>query len=146
MPSWSVALVAATSLHAGFQLTVTLLVYPALARVAPEAFVEAHGRHSRAIVPLVGLVYAVVVGTALGAVVTDPGSVLAWLTAVASAGALLVTALRAAPLHGRLGRLGRQGPEPGLLRSLLAADRLRTLLALVAAVAAVAAAGHALAP
>ena len=146
MPSWSVALVAATSLHAGFQLTVTLLVYPALARVAPEAFVEAHGRHSRAIVPLVGLVDAVVVGTALGAVVTDTGSVLAWLTAVASAGALLVTALRAAPLHGRLGRLGRlgrQGPEPGLLRSLLAADRLRTLLALVAAVAA---AGHALAP
>ena len=78
MPSWSVALVAATSLHAGFQLTVTLLVYPALARVAPERFAEAHGRHSRAIVPLVGLVYAAVVVTALGVLVTDPDAVLGW--------------------------------------------------------------------
>ena len=140
MPSWSVALVAATSLHAGFQLTVTLLVYPTLVRVAPEAFAEAHDRHSRGIVPLVALVYAAVVGTALGDVLTDPDSVRAWLAALASAGALLVTAVRAAPLHDRL---GRRGPEPGLLRSLLSADRLRTLLALVAAAAA---AGHALAP
>ena len=137
MPSWSVALVAATSLHLGFQLTVTVLVYPALSRVAPAAFAEAHDRHSRAIVPLVGLVYAAVVVTALGVVVTDPASVLAWLAGVASAGALLVTALRAAPLHGRL---GREGPGPDLLGPLLRADRLRTACAVLAVVASV---GHA---
>ena len=135
MPSWSVALVAATSLHAGFQLTVTLLVYPALTRVAPAAFAAAHDRHSRAIVPLVGLVYAAVVVTALGVVVTDPGSALGWTAAVASAGALLVTALRAAPLHGRL---GRRGPEPDLLAALLRADRVRTACAVLAVAAAVA--------
>ena len=140
MPSWSVALVAATSLHAGFQLTVTLLVYPALARVAPAGFADAHGRHSRAIVPLVGLVYAAVVVTALGVVVTDPRSVLGWTAAVTSAGALLVTALRAAPLHGRL---GRQGPEPALVAALLRADRVRTACAVLAVLAAVA---HALRP
>lgn len=49
-----------------------------------------------------------------------------------------MTAVRAAPLHGRLAR----GPEPELLRALVRADRARTVLALVAALAA---AGHALA-
>lgn len=134
MASWSVALAAATSLHAGFQLTVTLLVYPALARVAPATFAEAHDRHSRAIVPLVGVVYAAVVVTALGVVVTDPRSALGWAAAVASAGALLVTALRAAPLHGRL---GRRGPEPDLVAALLRADRVRTACAVLAVAAAV---------
>ena len=133
--SWSVVLVAATFLHAGFQLTVTTLAYPALAQLARPDFAHAHAAHSRAIVPLVALVHAAVVASSLGAVVSDPGSVLAWSAAVASAVALLVTALRAAPLHGRLGRLG---PEPDLLRSLLRADRVRTGFALLAAAAALA--------
>ncbi len=138
MTSWAVLLVAATALHAGFQLTVATLTYPALARVARTArpdFARAHADHSRAIVPLVALVYAAVVVASLGAVLASPASVLAWSAGVASAGALLVTALRAAPLHGRLGRLG---PEPDLVRSLLRADRVRTLFALLAAAAAVA--------
>jgi hypothetical protein len=59
--------------------------------------------------------------------------VAAWLAALATAAALLATALRAAPLHGRL---GRQGPEPDLLAALLRADRVRTAAALVAVVAA----------
>ena len=39
---WVVALLAATAAHAGFQATVTLLVYPALARVAAADFASAH--------------------------------------------------------------------------------------------------------
>jgi len=132
---WLVALVAATGLHAGFQLTVTTLAYPALARVSRPEFSRAHDAHSRAIVPLVALVYAAVVVASVGAVLATPGSVLAWSAGAASAVALLVTALRAAPLHGRLGRLG---PEPGLVRSLLLADRLRTVVALLAFAAAIA--------
>ena len=137
MAFWSVVLVAASSVHLGFQLTVTLLVYPALVRVAPDGFTRAHAAHSRAIVPLVAVVYGLVVVASLGAVVADHTSALAWAAGVASAAALLVTALRAAPLHGRL---GRRGPEPELLRSLVRADRVRTAFALLAAVAAV---GHA---
>ena len=133
MPFWSVALVAATSVHAGFQLTVTLLVYPALARVAPAEFTGAHARHSRAIVPLVGLVYGAALVAAVGAVVAAPQSGAAWLAALATGGAFGVTAFRAAPLHGRL---GRRGPEATLVRALLRADRVRTLLALLAVVAA----------
>jgi hypothetical protein len=139
MAFWSVALVAATGVHAGFQLTVTALAYPALARVARPEFPRAHADHSRAIVPLVALVYGAVVVTSLGAVVDVPTSVLAWSAGTASAVAVLVTALRAAPLHGRLGRLG---PEPDLVRSLLLADRVRTLFALLAVVAALAHALH----
>ncbi|HEY0237916.1 MAG TPA: hypothetical protein VGC37_04665 [Friedmanniella sp.] len=139
MTFWAVVLVVATSVHAGFQLTVTALVYPALARVAPPDFARAHEVHSRAIVPLVALVYGAVVVAGVGAVATDPGSVLAWLAGVASAVALGVTAFRAAPLHRRL---GRRGAEPALLCSLQRADRVRTLGAVLALVAAVA---HALA-
>ena len=132
---WPVALVGATCLHAGFQLTVTLLVYPALARVGAAGFARAHDLHSRGIVPLVGLVYSLVVVAALGTVVTRPTSLLAWAAGAASAVALGTTAVRAAPLHGRL---GQHGPEPALLRSLLRADRVRTVAAVLAVVPAVA--------
>jgi hypothetical protein len=83
-------------------------------------------------------VYGPVVATSVGAVLAAPTAVLAWSAAATTGVALLVTALRAAPLHGRLGRIG---PEPHLVRSLLRADRVRTLFALLAVAAAV---GHAL--
>ena len=134
MTSWSVALLVATSFHAGFQLTVTTLVYPALGRLGSADFARGHAAHSRAVVPLVALVYGVVVVASLGAVVTAPGSVTAWASGAASALALLVTALRAAPLHGRL---GQRGSEPDLLRALVRADRVRTAFALLATVVAV---------
>jgi hypothetical protein len=133
VPSWSVVLVATTSLHAAFQLTVSVLVYPALVRVAAGAFARAHADHSRSIVPLVALVYSAALVGAGGAVCAAPTSVAAWLAALATGSALLATALRAAPLHGRL---GRQGSEPDLLAALLRADRVRTAAALVAVVAA----------
>lgn len=135
MGLWPVLLVAATALHAGFQLTVTLLTYPALVDVAHDRFARAHTVHSRRIVPLVGVVYSVLAVACLGALVTAPGSVPVWVAAAASVTAVLVTALRAAPLHGRLGRVG---PEPALLTALVRADRVRTATALVALVAAVA--------
>ncbi len=137
MPSVSVVLVAATSLHAGFQLTVTLLVYPALAAVARPDFAQAHARHSRTIVPLVGVVYGAGIVAAVGALLVTPSSALVWSSAAATAVALATTAFRAAPLHARLGRLG---PGPALLAALLRADRMRTAAALVAAAAAIAAA------
>ena len=135
MPFWSVVLLAATGVHAGFSVTVTRLVYPALLRVAPAGFARAHTTHSRTIVPVVGLVYGAVLVAVVGAVASDPVSRSAWLAAGASLAAVLVTALRAAPLHSRL---GRRGPEPALVRSLVRADRVRTLAALLALVAAVA--------
>jgi hypothetical protein len=55
--AWTAALLASTALHAGFQLTVTLVIYAALAGVQPDQWVAAHARHSRRITPPVALVY-----------------------------------------------------------------------------------------
>jgi hypothetical protein len=131
----SVALVGAAALHLGFQLSVTLLVYPALARVPAPDWAAAHAAHSRAITPLVVVVYGALVlacGWALVARWPD-----AWtLVAVAGAGlSFLATALVAAPTHGRLAA----GRDEGLIRRLLAADRVRAVGALVCCAAAVAA-------
>ena len=122
------ALLGAAGLHAGFQLTVSTLVYPALARVDASRWADAHDRHSRAVTPLVGVVYLLLLGTGAWALATLP--LTAWLvTAAAGAGlALATTAFVAAPLHGRL---GREGPAPGLVRRLLVADRVRSAGALV---------------
>lgn len=128
---WESALVAATAVHAGFQLSVTTLVYPALGEVAPDAWTAAHARHSRRIVPLVGLVYGAVVVTSAGCAFTRP-SVPTLAAAAASAGALATTALVAAPLHGRLTPIR----DPELFARLLSADRWRSRLALVALAAA----------
>ena len=45
--AWTVALLVSTALHAGFQLTVTFVVYPGLADVQPDRWPVAHARHSR---------------------------------------------------------------------------------------------------
>jgi hypothetical protein len=66
-------LLAAAALHAGFQLTVTAIVYPALASTPVDDWAEAHDRHSRRITPVVAVVYgAAVVACALAAT-ADPG-------------------------------------------------------------------------
>jgi len=134
---WPALLLAATGLHAGFQATVTLLVYPALAEVRPERWHDAHDRHSRRIVPIVGVVYVALLVTGVGAVAGDPSSVLLWVAALSSAAAVLVTATAAAPLHGRLG----SGRDAALVARLLVVDRLRcgcAVLGFAAAVLAVA--------
>lgn len=129
---WDTALVAATAVHAGFQLTVTWLAYPALGDVAGPSWSAAHAAHSRRIVPLVGVIYLAVVVTAVGAVVVRP-DLPHLVAAAASAVVLVLTAGVAAPVHGRL------GPErdPWLFARLLRVDRLRGLFALVALAAAV---------
>ena len=114
-----VALVAAAGLHLGFQLTVTLVVYPALVR-APD-WEQAHPAHTRAITPVVVLVYGALVlagGWALVTTWPDPWVLLA---AAGAALSLLATALVAGPAHGRLG----SGRDQALLDRLLVADRVR---------------------
>lgn len=132
--AWAIAWLVATGLHAGFQLTVTLVVYPAFRRVPAAAWTDFHAGHSRGIAPLVGVLYGGLLVTGGGALVTGPLDV-ALVVAVAGVGlALATTALVAAPTHGRLGA----GPDPALLRRLLTADAVRTLGALVGLVGAVA--------
>lgn len=133
---WPVALLAATGLHAGFQATVTVLVYPALARVRAEDWSVAHDAHSRTITPLVAVVYGAAVVASTGSVRRSPGSVGVRVAALGTAGAVLVTAAVAAPTHGRLGR----GRTPQLVTRLLVADRVRLGCAVLAFAGAVAAA------
>lgn len=127
------AFAVAAALHAGFQVTVTALVYPTLAGRSDADWRAAHDRHSRAISPLVGAVYLLVLAAGGWLVAGRPGP-LGWVALAATAGALLVTAALAAPLHGRLA-----DRDPALVRRLLVVDRLRCAAAVVGAVAASAA-------
>ncbi len=125
------ALLTVTALHLGFQATVTTLVYPALARVPAQQWQSAHQAHSRAITPIVAVIYG---GLALAcgwALLSGPG---AWtLTAVAAVAVTVVlTATVAAPAHARLGA----GHDQRELVLLLRIDRLRTVAAALALTAA----------
>lgn len=139
-----VALAVASALHLGFQLTVTMVVYPALARVDDAGWSAAHSRHSRAITPLVVLVYGTLVlaGTwAVSALARGDGgaglggqtAVWVWLSVVGALLAMLTTAFVEAPLHGRLGR----GRDQALVDRLLRGDRVRTVGAVLSCVGAV---------
>jgi hypothetical protein len=123
-----VVLVAASAVHLGFQLTVTMVVYPALARVDGAHWAETHARHGRAITPLVVMAYGALVlsgAWALAARWPDAWVVLSLLGAAVS---MLTTALVAAPAHGRLAT----GLDPVVMQRLLRADRLRAAGAVVA--------------
>lgn len=129
-------LVVAAAVHAGFQLAVSTLVYPALADEPPDRFAAAHRAHSRRITPLVTLVYAGVIGSAAPVLAPDRGGrpePAAIMALAAQAVALGTTALVAAPLHGRLGR-ARTDDD---LRRLRRADLVRTTAAVVGLAAAV---------
>lgn len=121
-------LAAATALHAGFQLAVTVLVYPALAAVPSESWCDRHAAHSRRITPLVAVVYAGLVAACAGVLLDEPSAVQA-LSVVASGVSLGITATVAAPAHRLLGR----SADPGVLRRLIVADRVRCSAAVVAA-------------
>jgi hypothetical protein len=122
-----VALTVVGAAHLAFQATVSVVVYPALAGVGREAFATAHDAHSRRIVVLVAPLYAALVGIGAWAALTAPRPLV--LAAVAAHGlALMVTALVAAPTHGRL---GASGPTPELLGRLARADWARTAAAAV---------------
>jgi hypothetical protein len=116
-------------LHLGFQLTVTALVYPALARVDPQKWSRAHDAHSREIVPLVVLTYAALLTTVAWSLVTAPLSGGLVLSAAGTALTFATTAFVAAPTHARLGREGR---SDGAIHRLLLADRVRAAGAVLA--------------
>jgi hypothetical protein len=123
----------AAALHTGFQLTVTGVVYPALATRTPAEWPAAHDRHRRSIAPVVLVVYGALLGTGAWLCVSG-AAVLGWLALAATALALALTAFGAAPIHGRL-----QQPETGLVNRLLLVDRLRCGAAVTGALLAVAA-------
>ncbi|SEB86580.1 hypothetical protein SAMN04489844_1219 [Nocardioides exalbidus] len=128
-------LLLAASLHAGFQLTVTLVVYPALVDVAPEAWTRAHDRHSRRIAPLAVVLYAALVLLLGWTILAEPGSPGTWVALAGGVVSVLATALAAAPLHGRLS-LVPPAERRVLLERLVRADRVRTVGALVCLVGA----------
>ena len=113
----------AAALHAGFQLTVTVVVYPALARTPAAVWPQAHAAHCRRTGAVVALVYGTLLAAWVRVLLAGelPGS---WVAAVGSLLTVATTATVAAPTHTRL---GREGPRPDLLRRLLRADRVRLL-------------------
>jgi hypothetical protein len=118
-------LLAVAGAHLGFQLTVHLVVYPALADVEPDGWHDAHARHSRRITPLVAVLYPCLLAMLVWALVARPGAAGAWVAAVGGGVAMAATAAFAAPTHGRLGRAAAS--ERGALLQVLArADRVRT--------------------
>ena len=123
------ALLAGAALHAGFQLVVTLVVYPALAATPEREWRAVHSAHSRRITPVVALVYGTVLATWAWALGTTALSGALVLAGAGSALAGAATALVAGPTHTRL---GREGPRPHLLRRLRRADAVRLAGALLA--------------
>ncbi|QIG41709.1 DUF1772 domain-containing protein [Nocardioides anomalus] len=124
------AFVAAAGVHAGFQATVSTVVYPTLSHVRAAHWRQAHDRHSRAIAPLVGVVYVALAATAVWWLLVDRT---AWavVAVVLAAATVLVTAAFAAPLHRRLVKR-----DDALVARLLRVDRVRTGLAVAALAAA----------
>ena len=123
-------LLLAASVHLGFQLTITLVVYPALVEVPPEGWARAHDRHSRRIVPLVAAIYPVLVVLLAWALLAEPRAPGTWLALAGGAVSILATATVAGPLHGRLSQVADH-ERPALLGRLVRADRVRTAGALV---------------
>jgi len=125
------AFLAAASVQAGFQATVTLVVYPTLSHVRAAHWRQAHDRHSRQIRPLVAAIYVAMAATAVWWLAVD-WSTLAVVAVVLAALPVAVTAALAAPLHRRLVRRDDEA-----LARLLSVDKARTVLALAAVVVAI---------
>lgn len=118
--------------HLAFQVTVSVVVYPALADAPAERWAAVHAAHSRRILLLVVVLYPTLVVVCAWALLTLELSTGLVLSVGGTALALGTTALAAAPLHGRLG----EGWSETSMRRLLLADRVRTLGATVALVGA----------
>lgn len=126
-------LLSVTALHLGFQATVTVVTYPALAEVDPGHWGPAHAAHSRRITWLVVPLYLLVAGACAWVLAVGPWTVAPMVAVAGNLGAVLTTAVVAAPTHSRL---GRTGPTEQLLGRLLRADRVRLFATLVALAAA----------
>lgn len=126
------ALLAVSACHAGFQVVVSAVVYPALADVPADRWDATHALHSRRIVRVVAVLYPVVVAVCLWALIAGPVTAASIVAVAANLVAVAVTAGLAAPTHGRLGR----EHSTRLIGTLLVTDWIRTAAALVALVAA----------
>lgn len=127
-----VILLLAAALHAGFQLVVTTVVYPALAELPPDRWASAHRSHSNRIAVLVVPLYLLLAAACLHALRHAPGPDV-YLAVAAEAVAVGVTALAAAPTHTVL---ARTGADPRVIRRLLVVDRIRCAAAVLGLVAA----------
>lgn len=125
------ALAAAAALHLGFQLVVTAVVYPALAEVPDDDWPRAHDAHSRRITLIVGLVYGLLAAACLWVLVSGSTQLVVLISVAGAVISALATAFVAAPVHGELGRTGRNGHLMSRLRS---ADRVRLCGAVLGAV------------
>lgn len=129
------ALVAASFLHLGFQVVVTVLIYPGFPEVPIADWPRAHAAHGRRITPLVALVYGGLVVSMALVVVAGPTPP-EWVAIAAAGVAMAVTAGIAAPSHGRL---SPDRPD-AVLRRLRLADRVRVVAAAIGATASLVAA------
>jgi hypothetical protein len=127
------AFLAAAAAHAGFQATVTLVVYPTLSHVRAAHWRQAHDRHSQRIRPLVAVAYLALAVTGAWWLAAD-WSALALVAVILAALSVASTLVLAAPLHRRLVRR-----DDAALRRLIGVDRVRTVLAFAAAGVAIAA-------
>jgi tetrahydromethanopterin S-methyltransferase subunit E len=130
------ALLVASGLHLGFQAVVTVVVYPALAATRAADWDAVHAAHSRRISVVVGPLYLAVAAACLWVLAAGPHSAPAIVAVSGHAVAACVTAVFAAPSHGRLGRAGAAGPERSEIVRLQWADRVRLLATVVALAAA----------
>lgn len=115
--------------YAGFQVTITVLVYPqlnAIGRTVPAMFTDHEARHSTRTAVVVGPLFAALVGATGWLVVADPSAPPAWAAAACTAVVLAVTALAAVPQHDRL----RHGFDPAVMARLQRVDAARTVAAL----------------
>ncbi|MGO4362128.1 hypothetical protein [Terrabacter sp. RAF57] len=127
-----VALTAAAALHAGFQVTVTALVYPALLGDDHD-WARRHAAHGRRIVPLVVVTYGAVLLSVVWVLSSGPASLSVGVAAGGFGVILVLTAVGAAPRHGRLGR----GYDAGVAAGLSRVDHWRCAMAVVVLAAAV---------
>lgn len=133
----AVAFLVASSLYAGFQWTIRVVVYPQFARVGAVDFPDYERAHQRLVSVAVGPLFAALVASAVAVTLHPPAASSRLLPGVglASVASILgLTALAAVPLHGRL----EHGFDPSLHRRLLGVDALRLVAALAATATAVA--------
>ncbi len=121
-------LAVAAAAHAGFQLTVTAVVYPALVAVPAMDWTRAHAAHGRAITPLVVLTYGALLTAVAWSLWSQPSNAAVWVCASGTALSMSTTAFVTGPTHGRLAH----HREAHLLRRLTVSDRVRAVGALVA--------------
>ncbi len=132
-----VAHLGAACAYAGFQWTISALVYPQIAatgRRAPATFAAYEAWHARRTAFLVAPLFAALVGACVWLVVTRPASVLAWACVALTATVLGASAFCAVNQHERL----KAGYDEAVMQRLQRADAVRTVAASAQVVLAVA--------